>query len=138
VNVFVLNRIRVDFLGFFFFLLLEFRVFSIVLIQQVGLVREWVDTCLIVTRRKEKENSTSESQFTIPWWYEDEEDEEEEEEEEEQQQQQRKGRERKEVINSSSRSSKQREEEELKKRTEGWLELFHKKTERLVFECVCV
>ena len=136
-NVFVLNRIRVDFLGFFFFLLLEFRVFSIVLIQQVGLVREWVDTCLIVTRRKEKENSTSESQFTIPWWYEDEE-EEEEEEEQQQQQQQRKGRERKEVINSSSRSSKQREEEELKKRTEGWLELFHKKTERLVFECVCV
>ena len=41
------------------------------------------------------------------------------------------GRERKEVINSSSRSSKQ-------KRTEGWLELFHKKTERLGFECVCV
>ena len=136
-NVFVLNRIRVDFLGFFFFLLLEFRVFSIVLIQQVGLVREWVDTCLIVTRRKEKENSASESQFTIPWWYEDEE-EEEEEEQQQQQQQQRKGRERKEVINSSSRSSKQREEEELKKRTEGWLELFHKKTERLVFECVCV
>jgi hypothetical protein len=54
VNVFVLNRIRVDLLGFFFFLLLEFRVFLIDLIQQVGLIREWVDTCFIMFQTKER------------------------------------------------------------------------------------
>ena len=85
-NVFVLNRIRVDLLGFFFFLLLEFRVFLIDLIQQVGLIREWVDTCFIMfqtKKRVQKVSTRTHAQGGVFFFFPPMGEEEEEEEEEE-------------------------------------------------------